>query len=179
MKGKINIFEDLEGRKIVMIHDVRFKGKRKINWKKVEVYLKEYVGECYEIAETAEKIYIGSEFPDEYAESKDTKSLNGTWAKAKANAAQGLPQIIQIATGKTFAPNYEEKHSKDAKYGWYRYDSRFAQPVYDEEGEIHRYNVFSVRMLVRHAQDHKKYLYDFLRIKKKRASRMSNSCTVG
>ena len=39
MKGKINIFEDLEGRKIVMIHDVRFKGKRKINWKKVDVYL--------------------------------------------------------------------------------------------------------------------------------------------
>lgn len=166
MDKKIHVFEDLDGRKIVMIHDIRFKGKRKINWKEVEEYLKEYVGECYEIAETAEKVYIGSDFPDEYAESKDTKSLKGAWAKAKANAAQGIPEIIQIASKKTYAPNYEEKHKKDAKYGWYRYDSRFALPIYDEYGEVERYNVFSVRMLVRHAKDNKMYLYDFLRIKK-------------
>lgn len=155
MDKKIHVFEDLDGRKIVMIHDIRFKGKRKINWKEVEEYLKEYVGECYEIAETAEKVYIGSDFPDEYAESKDTKGLKGAWAKAKANATQGIPEIIQIASKKTYAPNYEEKHKKDAKYGWYRYDSRFALPIYDEYGEVERYNVFSVRMLVRHAKDNK------------------------
>ena len=61
MEPKINIFEDLDGKKIVMIHDIRFKGKRKINWKEVESYLKEYVGSCYEIAETAEKIRCMSE----------------------------------------------------------------------------------------------------------------------
>lgn len=44
MDRKVNIVEDLDGKKIVMIHDIRFKGKRKIDWEEVEVYLKEYVG---------------------------------------------------------------------------------------------------------------------------------------
>ena len=29
-------------------------------------YLKEYIGEYFEISETSEKIYIGSDFPDEF-----------------------------------------------------------------------------------------------------------------
>lgn len=52
--------------------------------------------------------------------------------------------------------NYE----KDAKYGWYRYDVRFALPVYDDKsGEICRHNIFFARMLVRHDADGRKYLY--------------------
>ena len=35
----ISVIEDLDGRKIVMIHDIRFRGKRKINWKEVEQYV--------------------------------------------------------------------------------------------------------------------------------------------
>ena len=62
--------------------------------------------------------------------------------------------------------NYKEKHSTDAKYGWYRYDSRFALPVYKENGEVKGYNVFNVIMVVRHAQDGKLYLYDLVNIKK-------------
>ena len=34
--------------------------------------------------------------------------------------------------------NRKEKHSKDAKYGWYSYDSRFALPVFGDDGEIER-----------------------------------------
>lgn len=166
MDRKINIIEDLEGKKIVIIQDIRFKGKRKIDWDEVEQYLKEYVGKYYEIAETAERIYIGSEFPDEYTGSQDTARLKGTLAKAKANATQGIPELIQIATNKTSSPNYEKKHEKNAKYGWYRYDSRLALPVYNDVGKVERYNIFVVRMLVRHAENGKKYLYDFLRIKK-------------
>ena len=49
---------------------------------------------------------------------------------------------------------------------WYRYDTRFAVPVYGNSGELERYNIYAVRMLVRHAQDGKLYLYDMLRIKK-------------
>ena len=41
MEHSISIIEDFDGRKIVLIHDIRFKGKRKINWKEVEGYLKE------------------------------------------------------------------------------------------------------------------------------------------
>lgn len=64
----------------------------------------------------------------------------------------------------------KEKHSHNAKNGWYRYDTRFALPVYDEIGEVERYNVFSARLLIRHAASGKMYLYDVLEIKKKRAS---------
>ena len=48
----------------------------------------------------------------------------------------------------------------------YRYDTRFALPVFDENGEISRYNVFKAKILTRHAGNGKKYLYDILEIKK-------------
>ncbi len=58
-----------------------------------------------------------------------------------------------------------------AKYGWYRYEVRFALPVYDDKnGEVCRYNIFFARMLVRHDADDKKYLYDLLAIKKETSS---------
>lgn len=50
--------------------------------------------------------------------------------------------------------------------GWYRYESRFALPVYDERGNVERYNVFHALMLMRHAKDGKMYLYDIMEIKK-------------
>jgi hypothetical protein len=62
--------------------------------------------------------------------------------------------------------NNDKKHNWNAKNGWYRYDSRFALPVYDESGEIERYNIFHASMIIRHANDGKKYLYDVIDIKK-------------
>ena len=59
----------------------------------------------------------------------------------------------------------KEKPDKDAKHGWYRYDVRFAIPVYENDVLI-RYNVFRARLLINHAQNGKKYLYDILTIKK-------------
>lgn len=53
----INVMIDTDGKKIVLIHDIRFQGKRKINWKNVKSYLQEYVGTYYEIAESSEIIY--------------------------------------------------------------------------------------------------------------------------
>ena len=43
----VNCGADLDGKKIVVISDIRFKGKRNINWEEVEQYLKEYIGDCY------------------------------------------------------------------------------------------------------------------------------------
>ena len=65
--------------------------------------------------------------------------------------------------------SYKGKHDKDANLGWYRYYTKFALPVFDDNGEIERYNVFNVVMVVRHNQDGKLYLYDIMNIKKKRA----------
>ena len=169
MEKKVNIIEDLDGKKIVMIHDNRFKGKTKGDWDEVEEYLKEYIGEFYEIEETSEKIFISYDFPDEYASSDSRIALKGAVAKAKANAAQGIPELIQIASNEEYSENMKKKHEKDAKYGWYRYDVRFAIPVHSAStDEVLRYNIFSARMLVRHADDGKKYLYDMLAVKKEK-----------
>ena len=87
-------------------------------------------------------------------------------ANAKANATQAIGELIQVAANRKKTEDYEEKHGNRAKFGWYRYDARFALPVYDENEKLERYNIFSVRLLVRHAQDGKRYLYDILRTKK-------------
>lgn len=162
----VSIVKDTDGKKIVVIHDIVFKGKRQIKWEEVEEYLKQYVGEFYEIAETGDFIYIGKDLPDEYANSEYSKHIRGANSKAKANAAQGLPEMLKIAGNKKFVQNRKEKHKKDAAFGWYRYYSRFALPVYDEAGEIDRYNVFQAIMLIRHAEDDKFYLYDIIDVKK-------------
>ena len=86
-------------------------------------------------------------------------------AKAKANAATAIPELIQIATNPHYEENKKEKHNQNAKNGWYRYDVRFALPVYENE-ELARYNIFKARLLVNHAENNKKYLYDILAIKK-------------
>lgn len=168
--NNVNIIYDTEGKKIVLINDIRFKGKKKEEWDEVEEYLKEYVGKYYEIAETSEKIYIGKEFPDEFAHAKDKMTLKGTNLKAKANASQAVGELIQIAINKSEAPDYKMKHGDKAKHGWYRYDTRLALPVYDDIGELVSYNIFKMRMLVRHDKDGKLYLYDFLRTKKETSS---------
>lgn len=169
MDRKIDVIEDLNGEKIVFINDILFKGKRSIDWLEVEKYLKKFIGESYTIEDSDDVVFIGKDLPDEYAHSNYTQILKGTNAKAKANAAQGLPQLIEVAKGKSYKENYKEKHNNDAKYGWYRYNSKFALPVYDNNGEIEQYNVFNVIMIIRHAEDGKMYLYDIMNIKKKRA----------
>ncbi|MDD5828864.1 MAG: helix-turn-helix transcriptional regulator, partial [Lachnospira sp.] len=164
--GNISIIMDAEGEKVVVINDIRFKRSKRVNWDEVEGYLKEYIGECTEILDTNEMIYIGSDFPDEYAHSKDTKVLRGPNEYAKANASVAIKELIQIASNKTFSENHKDKHNSKARYGWYRYDTRFAIPKYDNDGELVGYNIFKGRMVIRHSQDNKLYLYDILRIKK-------------
>lgn len=166
VEGNIDIIRDADGNKIVMINDIRFKGKRRIDWEDVEAYLRQYIGDFYEIVESADMVYIGSDFADEFSGSKDSARLKGTLAKAKANAAQEIPQLIETASGKRYKDNLAGKHAHDAKYGWYRYDSRFALPVYGSDGEVERYNIFRVEMLIRHAENGKMYLYDLVNIKK-------------
>ena len=85
-------------------------------------------------------------------------------------ASQAVGELIQIATNKSKAEDYNSKHKEKAKYGWYRYDTRLGLPVYNLRGEIERYNIFKLRMLVRHDADGKLYLYDFLRTKKETSS---------
>ena len=167
IKRNVSVIQDLEGNNIVVINDIVFKGKRSIEWSDVEKYLRQYVGDFYQIAENGDIVYIGTDLPDEYSRSNYTKHLKGAIAKAKANAAQAIPEMIEIATSKTYEYNKKDKHNRQAKNGWYRYDTKFALPVYSEDGNIERYNIFSARLLIRHASSGKMYLYDILEIKRK------------
>ena len=162
----VSVIQDIDGNNIMVINDIRFKGKRSIDWKEVRAYLKEYVGDFYKVASTGDVIYIGDDLPSEYSGSKYTHSIKGTNAKAKANAAQGIPEMIEIALGKHFRENKESKHWRNAMYGWYRYDSRFAIPVYRDDEEMERYNIFHASLIVRYSEDGKMYLYDIIDIKK-------------
>ncbi len=166
MNRNVSVIRDHDGNHIVVIHDIIFKNKRNIEWNNVENYLKQYIGEVYSVVMTDEYVHIGQDLPDEYAHSNYTKILKGANAKAKANAVQGLPEIIHIAYGRQHEDNHKEKHMVGAKYGWNRYESRFALPVYDDKGKLERYNVFHAVLLMRLDKDGKEYLYDIMNIKK-------------
>lgn len=165
---KINIIHDENENSIVIINDIRFKDRQHIDWETVEKYLKEYVGENIEIIETADMVYIGADYPKEVKGSEDTRRLKGTNAKAKANATTETIGLLKYATNKRWQENYKSKHGIDAAYGWYRFTSRFALPVYSSEEKLERYNIYRIEMLVRHASDGKLYLYDMVNIKKEK-----------
>lgn len=163
---KFKIIIDEAGKKIVAVPDIIFKNKQDIDWKSVERYLLQYVGEIIEISDTKDKVHLGNELPDEYSGSKYTKNLKGARAKAKANAAQCIREIVEIAEDKMYSENNKEKHSRNAGKGWYYYTTRFTIPIYDNEKKTEEYVIYSARIVVNHARNGKMYLYDLVDIKK-------------
>ena len=167
-----NVMETLEialdenGSKVVVLPDIIFSNKQNIDWNEVEKYLERFVGELVEIAETGDIIYLGKDFPDEYAGSKYTRKMKGGRAKAKANAVQGIREMVGIASDKRFRENRKGKHSGDAANGWYYYTTRFAMPVYDNEVKTENYNIYSGCLVVNCTGKGKMYLYDLVDIKK-------------
>lgn len=111
MHRNVHIITDSNDKKLVLINNICFKGKKREDWKEVENYLKRYMGEFYEIAETSEKIFISNNFPDEYVGSESRISLKGAVAKAKANAAQGIPELIQIASNREYSGNKKKERA--------------------------------------------------------------------
>lgn len=166
----VKVISDENGKSIVLINDIRFKTRRRIDWQKVEEYLKEYIGNYYEILETSEKVYIGVDFPDEFCHSQDKIKLKGANEKAKANMTSAIGDLIRIATNKSASEDFDGKHKSKAKKGWYRYDTRFGIPAYDSDGKLVQYNIYRARMLVRCDSEGKLYLYDFVRTKKETSS---------
>ena len=163
---KLAIIQDDDANKIVLIPDIIFVNKQNIDWNDVEAYLKQYVGEIVEIAESKDIIYFGKDFPDEFTSSNYTRKTKGARAKAKANSVQGIREMIEIATNKTFRDNHKTKHSSDAGNGWYYYTTRFALPIYDNETKTNLYNVYTGCLVVNCTSGGKMYLYDLVDIKK-------------
>ncbi len=157
---------DENGNKVVILPDIIFSGKQNIDWNEVEKYLERFVGELVEVVETGDIIYLGKDFPDEYSGSQYTRKMKGGRAKAKANAAQGIREMVGIATDKRFRENRKEKHSADASNGWYYYTTRFAMPIYDNDVKTENYNIYFGCLVVNCTGKGKMYLYDLVDIKK-------------
>lgn len=82
-------------------------------------------------------------------------------------------ELVKSATNKRFQDNKDDKHNIDAKYGWERFDVYFKIPVTNENGEVIQNNNYISTMIVRLDADGKKYLYDFINIKKESVTRMA------
>ena len=135
-------------------------------------YIAEHIGEVYTIIESGQKVYIGEDLPGEYTQSKYTQSIlrkKSNVLKAKNRAAANFGEMIEIATNRRWEKT-KHTHSKDAKYGMYRYDTRFGFPVKNHREEVVGANVYRAELLIRNASDGKKYLYDVVSIKKDTAS---------
>lgn len=52
MRENVKIITDKDGRKLVVISKILFKGKRSICWDEVKKYLRQYVGNSYLIEDT-------------------------------------------------------------------------------------------------------------------------------
>lgn len=169
------IVRDTQGNTIVLIPDIIFRNKQDVDWQAVKKYLKRYVGDIVENIETNEKIIIGSKFTDEYVGSKDSHHVKGARAKAKANAVQGMIEIVRTASNKIYKENQKSKHDKDAEGGWYYYTVRFALPIYDNGRRTEIYSIFKGRMVVNRAHNGKLYLYDIVDIKKEASTPLKNT----
>ena len=167
-ENNVRIVRDEDGRELVVIDEIIFRGRRNINWDAVEIYLQKYVGELVEVAATNEVIKIEKDFPDEFVGSVYTSRLKGSQAKAKANLGQGIIQTVQIAKKTTVIRNKKRKHNADAHHGWHYYKTRFAIPFYTEKSKEIIYNCYSALIIVRHDKSGVKFLYDIQGIKKEK-----------
>lgn len=165
-KNEIAIAKDKKGNKVVVINEIIFEGRKNLPWKEVEKYLKRYIGAVIQVSETAETVHIDKDFPDEYKGSEDTKNARGTSAKAKANAVQGIIQMIEIARKTSMSDNMKQKNYKKASRGWLRYLTRFALPVLNSQNVITHYNIYIATLVVRKNDKGKLSLYDVVNIKK-------------
>jgi len=95
-KRKVSIIIDENGNQIVLVNDKKFKGLSKGDWREVEEYLKQYVGEYYEIACCADKIFIDTDFPDEYSNSESRLVFIILWHRKNVNPRNRKIHFIRL-----------------------------------------------------------------------------------
>lgn len=167
--AKLSVRE-VGGQQIAWIENSGLSNKDLHDHKKIAEYIGRHIGEVYTIVESGQRVYIGEDLPAEYTQSEYTKHLlqnSPATLKAKNRAPGALGDMIEIASGRRWEKT-KHTHNKDAKFGMYRYNSRFAFAVNGSNGtpNVHAYDV---ELLIRNASDGKKYLYDIVNIKKNTA----------
>jgi hypothetical protein len=126
----------------------------------IKEYLEKNINEYANIIESGQKVYLGKDLPGEYTYSKSTQNLSLPQKMAKGRAATELKEIISNVTNREYSNYKKEKHVKDAKYGFYKYDTKFSFEQNSKE------QVYTGTVLIRNDANGKKYLYDILNIKK-------------
>lgn len=166
-----SISRDVNGKPFVVIdNDVIYNANASPS-KVVSEIIKKQIGNIYPLVESGQKVYIGKDLPGEYAYSKYTQSLNKSTRKTKIQASQNLNEMIEIATDRRWErAKHIDKHNVDAKYGFYKYLTRFAVPRFDSNRAQVAYALYSADLLIRNDANGKKYLYDVLNIKKESSS---------
>lgn len=155
------------GKQVVWVENSDLSNAELRDHSAVAAYIAQHIGEVYTIIESGQKVFIGKELPDEYTQSKYTsylKKRNPQLLRAKNKATSDLGLLIETATNRRWEPA-KHTQNKDAKYGMYRYDSSFAFPVKDTNGNTTSVRAYDVELLIRNASDGKKYLYDIVGIK--------------
>lgn len=161
---------EVGGQQIAWIENSGLSNKDLHDHKKIAEYIGRHIGEVYTIVESGQRVYIGEDLPTEYTQSEYTKRLlqnSPATLKAKNRAPDALGDMIEIASGRRWEKT-KHTHNKDAKFGMYRYNSRFAFAVNGSNGTPN-VRAYDVELLIRNASDGKKYLYDIVNIKKNTA----------
>lgn len=159
------------------IEKIIFTNKQNISWNDVEQYLKRYIGQTFVVQRYQDQINIAGDFPNEFSESRYTKSLRGALAKVKANSAQIIDAMIINAVNRRWIENKNAKHKYNASEGWYRYDTYFSIPVKGSGEKTERYNKYRATLVVRKTLKGL-YLYDVLDIKKEASTPLEPRETV-
>lgn len=162
---KFSIKKDTKGNNVVVIDESIINANTPNIRKAIANEIKTHIGEYYRIAESGYKIYLGKDLPGEYTRSKSAASLEKKLYIDKGKATANIDELIEIATNRSWVANRKEKHNKDAKYGWYKYDTRFAIPVI-KDGKIERYIGYKANLIIRNDTNGKKYLYDMIKIER-------------
>ena len=163
---RYQLAKDKQGKNVVIIEENIFNGM--MPNEKPHQYIAEFiaseVGKSYKILSSGYKVYIGADLPGEFTQSKYTKRImqkRKDLLNAKNQSAQNFGEIIEIADEGKYESNTKQKHKKDAKYGFYKYRSRFAI-----KGKGNVATEYNVELVIRHDTDGKRYLYDITDIKK-------------
>ena len=157
----------VNGERVAWIENSALTSKQLRDHNAVANYIADHIGDVFTIIESGQKVYIGEDLPDEYTQSKYTtflKNRDKKGLRAKNKAIGGFGDMIEIATNRRWEKT-RHTQTKDAKYGMYRYDSKFAFPVMDQNGKVKNVYAYDVELLIRNASDGKKYLYDIVDIK--------------
>ena len=141
------------------------------DFKAAEAYLKTLVNTDHPfstILMDAQPVYVGKDLPGEYRSSEYTKSMLSKLRDVKMQAATNLDEMLLLAENGEWRENVKPKHAKDARNGWYRYDTEFAIPILNAKKAVDHYTVYGGTLLLRNDADGKSYLYDLLDVQKKK-----------